>query len=51
MRRLETMPLGDRVDYQSIRGLRLEAVEKLQKLRPATRWSAGRSGSKGASPR
>ena len=42
MRRLETMPLGDRVDYQSIRGLRLEAVEKLQKLRPATLGQAGR---------
>ena len=42
MRRLETMPLGDRVDYQSIRGLRLEAVEKLQRLRPATLGQAGR---------
>ena len=42
MRRLETMPLGDRVDYQGIRGLRLEAVEKLQKLRPATLGQAGR---------
>ena len=42
MQRLETMPLGDRVDYQSIRGLRLEAVEKLQKLRPATLGQAGR---------
>ena len=42
MRRLETRPLGDGIDYQSIRGLRLEATEKLQKLRPATLGQASR---------
>lgn len=42
MRRLETRPLGDRVDYQSIGGLRLEAAEKLAKLRPATLGQASR---------
>ena len=42
MRRLETMPLGDGMDYAAIRGLRLEAVEKLQRLRPATLGQASR---------
>ncbi|MCI8653367.1 MAG: tRNA uridine-5-carboxymethylaminomethyl(34) synthesis enzyme MnmG [Angelakisella sp.] len=42
MRRLETRPLGDKVDYQSIGGLRLEAAEKLAKLRPATLGQASR---------
>jgi len=42
MRRLERMPLGDGVDYRAIRGLRLEAVEKLMKIQPATLGQAGR---------
>ena len=42
MRLLETRPLGDKVDYQSIGGLRLEAAEKLAKLRPATLGQASR---------
>ena len=42
MRRLENRKLGDGVDYQSVRGLRLEAAEKLQKLKPATLGQASR---------
>ncbi len=42
MRRLETMPLGDGIDYDAVRGLRLEAAEKLRKLRPATLGQASR---------
>ncbi len=40
--RLESVPLGDNIDYSGIRGLRLEAAEKLQKLRPATLGQASR---------
>ena len=40
--RLESVPLGDGIDYGAIRGLRLEAAEKLQKLRPATLGQASR---------
>ena len=42
MRRLESLPLGDGMDYAAIRGLRLEAVEELQRLRPATLGQASR---------
>ena len=42
MRRLETRKLGDGVDYQSVRGLRLEAAEKLQRIKPATLGQASR---------
>ena len=42
MRRLEATPLGDEIDYRAIRGLRLEAAEKLEKLRPATLGQASR---------
>ncbi len=41
-RRLESLPLGDGIDYGGIRGLRLEAAEKLRKLRPATLGQASR---------
>ena len=42
MRRLETMPLPEGIDYREIRGLRLEAVEKLQRLQPETLGRASR---------
>ncbi len=42
MRRLENRKLGDGVDYQSVRGLRLEAAEKLQRIKPATLGQASR---------
>ena len=40
--RLEAMTLPGEMDYGRVRGLRLEAVEKLQKIRPATVGQAGR---------
>ena len=42
MRRLEEMPLPDDLDYGAIRGLRLEAIEKLGKIRPANIGQASR---------
>ena len=42
LRRLEAAPLGDGIDYGAVRGLRLEAAEKLQRLRPATLGQASR---------
>ena len=36
MRRLEEMPIPEGFDYAAQRGLRLEAVEKLQRIRPAS---------------
>ena len=42
MARLETMALDPGMDYAQVRGLRLEAAEKLQKIRPATVGQAGR---------
>lgn len=42
MRRLERKALPRDVDYQKIRGLRLEAAEKLEKVRPENLGQAGR---------
>ena len=40
--RLEEMTLSPELDYKAIRGLRIEAAEKLQKLRPLTVGQASR---------
>lgn len=42
MRRLEKKLLPEALDYQEIKGLRLEAVEKLNKVHPANIGQAGR---------
>ena len=42
MRRLEEKKLPADVDYKSIKGLRLEAQEKLNKFRPLNVGQAGR---------
>jgi len=42
MQRLETAALPDDIDYSSIRGLRLEAAEKLSRIRPANLGQASR---------
>lgn len=42
MRKLESKTLPDDVDYKSIKGLRLEAQEKLNKFRPLNVGQAGR---------
>lgn len=42
MRRLEEMALPAELDYATIRGLRLEAVEKLNKIRPMNIGQASR---------
>lgn len=42
MRALETKPLPAELDYGEIRGLRLEAAEKLGKIRPANIGQASR---------
>ena len=40
--RLETRRLPDDIDYREIRGLRLEAAQKLTRIRPATLGQASR---------
>ncbi len=42
MRRLEAKKIPDEIDYTSLKGLRLEAVEKLNKIRPQNLGQAGR---------
>lgn len=42
MRRLERKSLPEEIDYHAIRGLRLEAVEKLDRVRPENIGQAGR---------
>lgn len=42
MRRLEAKKIPDDIDYASLKGLRLEAVEKLNKIRPQNLGQAGR---------
>ena len=42
MRRLEAMPIPPDFDYAAQRGLRLEAIEQLQKIRPANIGQASR---------
>lgn len=42
MRRLEAKKIPDDIDYTSLKGLRLEAVEKLNKIRPQNLGQAGR---------
>lgn len=42
MRRLEAKKIPDNIDYTSLKGLRLEAVEKLNKIRPQNLGQAGR---------
>ncbi|MCC8073960.1 MAG: tRNA uridine-5-carboxymethylaminomethyl(34) synthesis enzyme MnmG [Clostridiales bacterium] len=42
MRRLERKKIPDDIDYTKLRGLRLEAVEKLSKIRPENLGQAGR---------
>ena len=42
MHRLESRIIPDGIDYDSIKGLRLEAKEKLKKIRPASLGQASR---------
>ncbi len=42
MRRLESKALPNGIDYSNIRGLRLEAIEKLNKIKPLSVGQAGR---------
>ena len=42
MRKLESKQLPEQIDYTQIRGLRLEAIEKLQRVRPYNIGQASR---------
>ena len=42
MRRIESKQIPKDIDYKQLKGLRLEAVEKLSKIRPANLGQAGR---------
>ncbi len=42
MRRIEAKKIPKNIDYSSLKGLRLEAVEKLSKIRPENLGQAGR---------
>lgn len=42
MRRLENKELPERTDYNTVRGLRLEAIEKLNRIQPANIGQASR---------
>ena len=42
IRRLESIPLGDRFDYSSLNSLSTEARQKLERIRPATVGQASR---------
>lgn len=42
MRRIECKKIPDDIDYKSLKGLRLEAVEKLSKIRPENLGQASR---------
>lgn len=41
-KKMEEKPLPDDIDYKSIKGLRIEAAEKLEKIRPASIGQAAR---------
>ena len=42
MRKLESKSLPENIDYKTIKGLRLEAQEKLNKFKPLNVGQAGR---------
>ena len=42
MRRIECKKIPDDIDYSSLKGLRLEAIEKLSKIRPENLGQASR---------
>ena len=42
MRRIEEKKIPEDIDYSKLKGLRLEAVEKLAKVRPSNLGQAGR---------